>query len=60
MHIQFFDYEAIKARKSLNEIQGRRNIWFCGAWTKYGFHEDGLNSAINVAQQFGIKPPWKK
>jgi len=55
-----FDEEAIKAQENLDKIQGKRNIWFCGAWTKYGFHEDGLNSAISVAKAFGIEVPWKK
>ncbi|MFT4717918.1 MAG: putative NAD/FAD-binding protein [Rickettsiales bacterium] len=55
-----FDSDTINAQENLNTIQGKRNVWFCGAWTKYGFHEDGLNSAINVVQQFGIEVPWKK
>ncbi|MFT7086661.1 MAG: putative NAD/FAD-binding protein [Rickettsiales bacterium] len=55
-----FDAEAIEAQENLRKIQGKRNIWFCGAWTKYGFHEDGLNSAINVAEKLGAKVPWKK
>jgi predicted NAD/FAD-binding protein len=54
-----FDENAIKAQENLDKIQGKRNIWFCGAWTKYGFHEDGLNSAINVAKKFKIEAPWK-
>jgi predicted NAD/FAD-binding protein len=55
-----FDSEAINAQENLHKIQGKRNMWFCGAWTKYGFHEDGLNSAINVVKKFGIEVPWKK
>ena len=55
-----FDYEAIQSQENLHKIQGKRNIWFCGAWTKYGFHEDGLNSAIKVAKEFGVEMPWKK
>ncbi|MFT6106162.1 MAG: putative NAD/FAD-binding protein [Rickettsiales bacterium] len=55
-----FDAEAIDAQENLEKIQGKRNIWFCGAWTKYGFHEDGLNSAINIAEKLGVKVPWKK
>ena len=49
-----FDHQAINAQEKLNEIQGKRNMWFCGAWTKYGFHEDGLNSAIDIIKKFGI------
>lgn len=55
-----FDLEAIQAQKDLPKIQGQRNIWFCGAWTKYGFHEDGLNSALNIVKNFGVEVPWKK
>jgi len=32
-------------------LQGRDGLWFCGAWTRYGFHEDGLLSGLSVAQQ---------
>jgi uncharacterized protein len=35
---------AFAAQKQLGEIQRRRHSWFCGAWTGYGFHEDGLRS----------------
>lgn len=55
-----FDDGAIQAQENLFKIQGKRNMWFCGAWTEYGFHEDGLNSAIHVAKAFGVEVPWKK
>ena len=32
------------------ELQGRQHTWYCGAWTGYGFHEDGLKSGLAVAQ----------
>jgi len=41
---------AVAAQKRLKDIQGVRNIWFCGAWTGYGFHEDGLSSGLAIAQ----------
>ena len=41
------------------EIQGRRNAWFCGAWTRHGFHEDGLDSGIAVAEALGARLPWR-
>ncbi len=44
-----FDKAAIRAQQQLPAIQGQRGIWFAGAWTHYGFHEDGLKSGINVA-----------
>ncbi|WP_293779641.1 FAD-dependent oxidoreductase [uncultured Oxalicibacterium sp.] len=53
------DAAAIKAQRALPEIQGRDRIWFCGAWSGYGFHEDGLKSALRVARGFGIQPPWQ-
>jgi predicted NAD/FAD-binding protein len=44
-----FDAGAIDAQRQLPSIQGRANTWFCGAWTRYGFHEDGLMSGLAVA-----------
>lgn len=45
-----FDLAAIAAQRRLGEIQGRRGSWFCGAWTGYGFHEDGLKSGLAAAR----------
>jgi predicted NAD/FAD-binding protein len=45
-----FDAAAVRAQQRLGEIQGRTGLWFCGAWTRYGFHEDGLTSGLNVVQ----------
>jgi predicted NAD/FAD-binding protein len=45
-----FDRAAIDAQKRLPTIQGRRGVWFAGAWTGYGFHEDGLKSGLAVAE----------
>ncbi|MEY4909662.1 MAG: hypothetical protein RL260_3380 [Pseudomonadota bacterium] len=45
-----FDRAAIDAQSRLPLIQGRRSTWFCGAWTGYGFHEDGLKSGLNVVR----------
>ena len=44
-----FDQAAIAAQGRLHEFQGRSHLWFCGAWTRYGFHEDGLMSGLAVA-----------
>jgi predicted NAD/FAD-binding protein len=54
-----FDVAAIEAQRRLPAIQGRRNTWFCGAWTGYGFHEDGLKSGLAVANAMGVKAPWQ-
>ena len=53
-----FDPAAIAAQKRLDSIQGRDRIWFCGAWTAYGFHEDGLASGLAVAARLGGVAPW--
>jgi len=45
-----FDQAAINAQSNLPLIQGSNNTWFCGAWTGYGFHEDGLRSGELVAE----------
>jgi uncharacterized protein len=44
-----FDMRAIQAQKELPLIQGRSSLWYCGAWTGFGFHEDGLRSGELVA-----------
>jgi uncharacterized protein len=48
-----FDAQAIAGQRRLPEIQGLGHTWFCGAWTRYGFHEDGLMSAQAVATALG-------
>ncbi|WP_353156139.1 FAD-dependent oxidoreductase [Herminiimonas fonticola] len=48
-----FDEAAIVAQGKLATIQGEQNTWFAGAWTGYGFHEDGLKSGLSVAQAIG-------
>ena len=53
-----FDKAAILAQERLGEIQGQNHLYFCGAWTRYGFHEDGLSSAIKVAKSLGCDIPW--
>lgn len=53
-----FDQAALEAQTRLSVIQGERNLWFCGAWTGYGFHEDGLLSGLTVAQDLGASLPW--
>ena len=44
-----FDLAAIRAQSQVSALQGQRNTYFCGAWTGYGFHEDGLKSGLDVA-----------
>ena len=54
-----YNAAAFAAQKQLGEIQGRRHTWFCGAWTGYGFHEDGLRSGLAVAEALGAVAPWR-
>ena len=64
--LQSFDYEhpvfaegSDVAQARVKDIQGKRRTWFAGAWTRYGFHEDGLMSGLAVADGLGVKAPWK-
>ena len=54
-----FDGPAIEAQGHLQALQGRHRTWFCGAWTGYGFHEDGLKSGLAVANALGVSAPWQ-
>ncbi|ESQ80064.1 NAD(P)/FAD-dependent oxidoreductase [Asticcacaulis sp. YBE204] len=54
-----FNQAAIAAQGRLGEIQGTRNTWFCGAYFGSGFHEDGLQSGLAVAEAIsGVERPW--
>lgn len=53
-----FDLAAIAAQRRVPELQGRGRSWFCGAWTRYGFHEDGLSSGLAVAS--AMKAQWAR
>lgn len=53
-----FDQQAIDAQSRLASIQGRNRTWYCGAWCGYGFHEDGLKSALRIIGDFGVETPW--
>lgn len=53
------DRTAIDAQKQLWSLQGVNRTWFCGAWFGAGFHEDGLQSGLAVAEQLGgVRRPW--
>lgn len=59
-HHPVFDAQAGAAQGRLWALQGRRNTWFCGAWFGAGFHEDGLQSGLAVAEQLGgLRRPWQ-
>ncbi|TID24166.1 NADP-dependent alcohol dehydrogenase 6 [Venturia nashicola] len=54
-----YNAAAVRAQDRLQEIQGERGIWYCGAWTNYGFHEDGFSSGVAVGRKLGGNVPWK-
>lgn len=54
-----FDGPAIAAQQQLADVQGEGGIWLAGAWGSYGFHEDGLKSALRVANGLGVQAPWR-
>jgi predicted NAD/FAD-binding protein len=45
-----FDLKAIDAQKRVPLLQGQHHTWYAGAWTGYGFHEDGLKSGLQVGR----------
>lgn len=54
-----YDLAAMTAQRQLWDLQGRRNTWFCGAHFGSGFHEDGLQSGLAVAEAVsGERRPW--
>src|SRR5574343_1721259 len=54
-----FDAAAIAAQQRLADVQGEGGIWLAGAWGSYGFHEDGLKSALRVVNGMGVRAPWQ-
>ncbi len=54
-----FDAHSIRAQKEIWSLQGKRETWFCGAHFGSGFHEDGLQAGLAVAEQLGgVRRPW--
>jgi predicted NAD/FAD-binding protein len=54
-----FDARAMAAQRELWLLQGERNTWYCGAHFGAGFHEDGLQAGLAVAEQLGgVRRPW--
>jgi len=56
----FFDQGAFEAQAAFDRVQGRGGIWHAGAWLGYGFHEDGLRSALRVVEAMGVRPDWAR
>lgn len=53
-HHPVFTQEAFQSQKRWSEISGKNRTHFCGAYWGYGFHEDGVNSALQVCKTFGV------
>lgn len=43
-----YDHAALQAQKQIKAMNGQHNTWYCGAWMRHGFHEDGFASAVDV------------
>lgn len=55
-----YDVQAIAAQRRLWRLQGVGNTWFCGAYFGAGFHEDGLQAGLAVAESLGgLRRPWR-
>lgn len=54
-----FDQAAMASQPQLKALQGTANIWFCGSYLGYGFHEDGLKSAVELARSWNLPLPWE-
>jgi len=52
-HHPVYDPKSLKARRRQEDLNGRHRTWYCGAYWGYGFHEDGVNSALAVCKHFG-------
>ena len=46
-----YNFETFRRQIEIDNIQGRENVWFCGAYLGYGFHEDGISSSMNVTKK---------
>ena len=53
-----FGEASVEAQQRVSEVQGRHGVYLCGAWCGYGFHEDGIRSAVAVLEKMGCAVPW--
>jgi predicted NAD/FAD-binding protein len=54
-----YNARVVAAQEQLDTIQGKQSIWYAGAWTGYGFHEDGFSSGMRVGLRLGGSVPWE-
>ena len=47
---EIYDFRTFETQKIIQSFQGEDNLWFCGAYLGYGFHEDGIKSGMKVAE----------
>lgn len=53
-----FNQHTQVAQNKIAQIQGKGGVYYVGAWQKFGFHEDGLKSSLEIARQMDWKVPW--
>lgn len=53
-----FDQQTSLAQARSIALQGRKHVWYCGAYLGHGFHEDGIQAGLWVAEQLGCETPW--
>jgi predicted NAD/FAD-binding protein len=58
-HHPVFDVAAFAAQDRIRTMNGTRNTWFCGAWMRNGFHEDGFASAVDVVQAMAERQAFR-
>tara|TARA_Y100001935_G_scaffold255360_1_gene267920 strand:- start:4724 stop:6079 length:1356 start_codon:yes stop_codon:yes gene_type:complete len=58
-HHPTFNSASFCLEDSLNRVQGKNRVWFSGAWTGYGFHEDGIRSGVRIAKALGADITWQ-
>jgi predicted NAD/FAD-binding protein len=54
-----YNARMVAAQEQLEQIQGKKGLWYAGAWTGYGFHEDGFASGMGVGLRLGGSVPWE-
>ncbi len=53
-----FDQAAMDSQEMIRQRQGHHGVWFCGSYLGYGFHEDGLQSSVELARLWNLALPW--
>ena len=48
-----YTHSSISTQEKIKKVNGTNGLYFCGSYCRYGFHEDGVISAVNVAKDLG-------